>query len=216
MTTTVGADTGRRLIFLLRHGDLGPEASSRFIGRTDLPLSKLGRAQARWWREDLARTSWSRIVASDLSRCRETAAILAEGQAVVVEERPEVREIDLGQWDGLTREDIKTRFAEEYRLRGLDLAGYRPAGGESFEDLDRRVWPMFEDLCRSRPGNILVVTHGGVNRVIICHLLGIPLNNLFRIGQDFGALNIVEAHGLDTIMLLAMNLPCRTVVKVKA
>ena len=214
MSPSVPDDSGRKVIFLLRHGDLGRDAATRFIGQVDLPLSRLGRFQAGWWREDLARTSWTRIISSDLSRCRETASIMAQGQSVPVETRPELREIDLGQWDGLTRDEIKTRFAEEYRLRGLDLAGYRPADGENFEDLSRRAWSAFQDICRSEPGNILVVTHSGVNRVILCNLLGMPLNNLFRIGQGYAALNIIEAYGNDT-RLLAMNLPCRTTLKSK-
>ncbi len=109
-----------------------------------------------------------------------------------VEILPALREIHLGEWQGCTRAEIGSRFPGEWEKRGRDLAGYRPPGGESFEDLRARVVPAFEDIRKTLSGNALIVSHAGVNRVILCHVLGMPLSNLFRLDQATGSLNILH------------------------
>ena len=88
--------------------------------------------------------------------------------------------------------EVRRLFPQEYDRRGADLAGYRPAGGESFADLSARVLPAFEEVVQQSGENLLIVGHAGVNRVILCHLLGMPLANLFRLEQEYGCLNILE------------------------
>ncbi|MBI5896369.1 MAG: histidine phosphatase family protein, partial [Desulfobacterales bacterium] len=88
--------------------------------------------------------------------------------------------------------------------RGRDLEGYRPPGGESFGDLRSRVVPAFERIIAQATANILIVGHAGVNRVILCHLLGMPLAHLFRLGQDYAGLNIIEPHAAEC-RVLAIN-----------
>ncbi|MCP4750963.1 MAG: histidine phosphatase family protein, partial [Proteobacteria bacterium] len=132
------------------------------------------------------------VFASNLARSRETARIIVEGRNIVLRILPEFAEIDLGEWDGMLMEDIKRRFPVEYEKRGLNIADYRPPQGESFKDLQARVLPVFERLTEQLAGNILMVGHAGVNRVLICRLLGMPLENLFRINQDFAAMNVIN------------------------
>lgn len=178
-------------IFLLRHGHTESGAERRFIGRTEHPLSERGRRQAGFWKRWLAAASCSTIVSSDLGRARETATILASGQKLEVRFEPRLREIHLGQWEGKRFEDIRTTQAEAFEQRGADLAGFRPPGGESFSDLQQRVLPAFLKIVEENRKNAIVVGHAGVNRVILCHLLGMPLQHLFGLGQACGALNIL-------------------------
>ena len=199
-------------IFLLRHGHVefegqAPGSPRRFLGQTDAPLSLKGREQARVWQSELADKNLTGFYASDLVRCAETARIIAGRGAADIRYLPALREIDLGKLEGLSMEHVRTQLPGEWQKRGDDLLGYRPEGGESFDDLEKRVLPVFEDISRDHDGNILIVAHAGVNRVILCHVLGMPLSNLFRIGQSHGCLNILEPHK-DFFRVTGLNREC--------
>ena len=182
----------RCAVYLLRHGDSRPDAVRRFIGRTDNPLNETGRAQAEWWRRELAQIPFNRIYSSDLKRSVDTARIVGRQFRAPFTMLPQLREIDLGCWDGMPVSEVRRLFPKEYDRRGANLTGYRPAGGESFADLSARVLPVFDEVIQQSDENLLVVGHAGVNRVILCHLLGMPLANLFRLEQEYGCLNILE------------------------
>lgn len=182
-------------IYLLRHGAVQlQEGGRRYIGWTDLALSEFGRLQARTWADYFANVTLNQILCSDLSRCRETAHLIASQCALPIQVVPEFREISLGTWEGHTFDQIKKGFPEAFYQRGEHIANHRPPQGESFYDLQHRVWPVFEAAVRRGHQNILIVTHAGVIRVLICQLLGMPLENLFSIGQDYGALSIIKAQ----------------------
>jgi len=142
--------------------------------------------------EALADRSIDRIVSSSLTRCRQSGLILQDRLGVEMEINPELSEINLGDWEGLTATEVKERYAGQYTERGNDLAHFRPKNGESFNDLLGRVLPAFETLRSSTDGTLAVVAHAGVNRVILCHVLGVPLANLFRIEQHYGCINILN------------------------
>lgn len=180
-------------ILLLRHGEhLCKTNQKRFIGQTDLPLSQMGRRQAQCWQEWLSDVPIARIICSDLSRCKETARILCADRPLIVEPLASLREINLGGWDGMTFRRVRKGWPIAFRQRGMEMARFRPpGGGESFLDLQRRVVPVFEQAVDQAGGNLLMVAHAGVNRMILCHLLGMPPQNLFRIAQDYGAMNLV-------------------------
>jgi probable phosphoglycerate mutase len=184
-------------IYLLRHGEIEREAEKRLIGQTDVPLSSVGRTQALGWSIALEQTTIHTIYCSDLIRSRETGEIIAAGHPRSVSVIPGLREIDLGRWDGLTEAEVKSRFPGEWEKRGLNIAVYRPQGGESFTDLYQRVIPAFESIRGDREDIVIVVGHAGVNRMVLCHVLGMPIKNLFRIRQDYGALNIIEKSDLS-------------------
>lgn len=205
MIDTWLASGSHKKILLLRHGEIetaGP--GKRFIGQLDLALSDNGRHQARTWQSRLATLSLGAIVTSDLSRCRETARIIAGGDQKI-ERVSALREIDLGQWDGERVSDVKERWPDAYRRRGLDMAGFRPPGGESFLDLHKRVLPLFESAVRRLADPLLIVTHAGVIRVIVCHILGMPVENLFRIALDYGALTLIDRQA-NGYRVQALNL----------
>jgi probable phosphoglycerate mutase len=179
------------VLHLLRHGETVPEEPWRFLGQREVPLSDTGRVQARWWRTVLADVPFQVAACSDLARCRETAEIVVQGRDLPLRVLPGLREIDLGPWDGLSKAEVQARFPGQFQARGADMAGFRPAGGESFQDLQERAWAALEPLLAG-PGPVLVVGHAGVNRALLCKALGLPLQNLFRLGQDPGCRNILE------------------------
>jgi len=181
-----------RTIYLMRHGDSRQDDIKRYIGQADLPLNREGLSQAASWRAALTDIHLERIFCSDLSRSLETARIIANGKDVPLQPMHKLREINLGAWDGLSFDDVRTLYPKEYERRGASMVTYRPPGGECFADLAARVIPLFVELVAGSSGNLLIVGHSGVNMVIICHILGMPLENLFRIRQDYGCMNIIE------------------------
>jgi len=184
-------------IYLLRHGEIPSWTPRRFLGRTDLPLTDNGRRQMEVMARFLKSRAIGTIVCSPLQRCRESAQILASTVDCELEVISELAELDLGEWEGLTVEEVRQRFPGDYEARGLDLANYRPAGGESFADLLERVWLPFTAIGASGNLPVAVVAHAGVNRVLLCRLLGMPLANLFRLEQSYGCCNVVHAEEGD-------------------
>ena len=197
----------RGTLFLLRHGEVQmPGEGRHYIGQQDLHLSPLGREQATAWADYCAAAGLDEIACSDLARCLDTARIIGARCRLIPQACPELREINLGEWEGASFAAIHSRDPDAFRQRGARITDHRPPGGESFRDLDRRVWPFFQTLVRRPQGNILVVTHAGVIRALLCRLLGMPLENLFSIGVAYGALSIVAIRP-DGVRLEALNLP---------
>ena len=186
-------------IYLLRHGDSRTDDVKRYIGRTDNPLNVTGRAQAEFWRKELQDITFQGIFCSTLRRSQETASIIAEGRETAVQALIPLQEINMGSWENLPLDELRRNAPEEYERRGANLAEHRPPGGESFHDLASRVLPLFRELGSTTTGNLLIVGHAGVNRVILCHLLNLPTKNLFQIRQEYGCLNII--HRTETGLL---------------
>lgn len=193
-------------IFLFRHGEVQAKQAKIFLGRTDLPMSAKGREQAEAWKACFAGRLPGRIGSSPLCRASEFARIIAADRAKEVKTYPALSEIDLGEWDGLPMPAIRASDPASWKARGEDFAGFRPPGGESFTDLQQRVLPTFEALTAEADTDLLLVCHAGVNRVILCHLLGMPLANLFRIVQNPGCLNVIDGAA-GKWRVAGMNIP---------
>ena len=182
-----------RKIFLIRHGRiLTPDNDKRYIGQIDLPLDEEGVRQAVCLRERLTSENISAIYCSDLLRTYRTAEIIVADRNITTIALKDLREISMGEWEGCTFTDIERRFPGAFKARGEDIAYYRVAGGESFAECSQRVTTVFDDILRSSAGDIIIVGHAGVNRLILCHLLGISISNLFSLRQDFGCLNTIS------------------------
>lgn len=185
-----------RTIYVIRHGKVKIEDNQRrYIGQLDLPLSEEGIQQAQRLRKILEPVNVSTVFSSDLSRCRHTAEIIAGGKTVKNIVRKELREINMGEWEGCTFADIVRRFPDEFKARGADIGYYRVPGGESFADCYKRVITAFHESITSSSGNILFVGHAGVNRLLLSYILGMPLANIFKIRQDYGCLNVIAYTG---------------------
>jgi probable phosphoglycerate mutase len=174
---------------MLRHGRIQGAGEKRFIGSTDTDLDDIGISQARYWHQALAPLIIDTIYSSGLTRCRHTARIIAGDRTVIPSSA--VNEIHLGRWDGRTFEEIKQQDPDGFRQRGEHLDTFRPPGGESFLNLQNRVLPFFNQ-CLRKPGTPLFVTHAGVIRVILCHVTGLALKDLFQIPLTYGQLVVRE------------------------
>ena len=125
------------------------------------------------------------IYSSDLQRAVKGARIIGRRLALNPVMERSLREISLGRWEGLTREEAADRFPEEAGFRFKDLAAGRVKGGESLPDLTARVMPAVTGMIELHRGaSVCIVAHGGVNRVILSHAMGLAIDNFFRIEQD--------------------------------
>ncbi|MBQ9407033.1 MAG: histidine phosphatase family protein [Desulfovibrio sp.] len=176
---------------LLRHGALASTMRQRMIGSLDLPMSDAGRAQIRRLAVEwlpTVRQNLAAIVTSDLQRCLDTANLLLQACPVPIplHREPDLREISLGAWEGLSRTEIAHRWPGAYILRGLDMAAFVPPDGESFRMLQRRALLALAHWRRRYPlGLVLVITHAGVIRTLLSHWMALPLGDALRIPLDY-------------------------------
>lgn len=165
---------GPRHLLLVRHGQSVWNAVGRWQGQADPPLSPLGGAQAAEAADRLSAVGFSAVVTSDLQRARATADILARalGLAIVVD--PDLREIDVGDWTGLTRAEIEARWPGELAAWS-EGRSESPLGGESRVGLAERARAaMTRAAAATQPGDrVLVVTHGALIRNLD-RTLGLP------------------------------------------
>jgi probable phosphoglycerate mutase len=195
------------MIILLRHGRI-EDGKGRCLGRTDVPLSSDGLAQARELAEELGAIPFARLCSSPAERAQATLRPLAARLGREVESLPALDEIDMGQWDGLDFDTIRRRFPEEYAARGKRLCSYRVPGGESFEDVAERAMAALEELARG-PCPVLAATHAGVIRAVLCRVTGHPLDGLFRFTPGYARCTVLRADG--SFELVADDVFARTV-----
>jgi broad specificity phosphatase PhoE len=174
---------GLSRLLLVRHGETTWNREQRWQGQADAPLSPLGHEQARDLAERLRRIvpEAAAIYSSDLARARDTAAPAAAALGLRTAEHPGLREMDVGGWSGLSREDIRERFAADWS-RIADGEDLPRGGGETLAAFAGRVLGTLRELVlRHRREPIVVVTHGGVIRVVVVHVLGLDFAELRRI-----------------------------------
>jgi len=175
--------------YFVRHGESEGNAARVFTGQTDSPLTARGRQQAGVVARELAKVKFDRIVSSDLSRTRDTAQVIAKHHGIRVEVVPELREIDVGDRTGKT-------FDETKGLPSWNDDGFVAwPGGETLEQVLSRTLGAIERLTRESPGKtILVVGHGGVNRILLSHFLG-TLPKLDRTPGGNTNISVVHTDG---------------------
>lgn len=166
-----GAET---TLYLVRHGESEANATGRFAGQHDSPLTARGREQAEAVAEFLSGVRFDRVIASDLSRARDTAAAIARRQGLAVETTPDLREIDVGDAEGKPFEDMRQR--PDWTPDGF----VQWPGGESLEQAYTRARAAIERIVRESPGaTVCIVGHGGIARILVSHFMGL-LPKLYR------------------------------------
>ena len=167
-----------RHLLLVRHGQSVWNAENRWQGQADPPLSELGEEQARDAAARLHGAGFTHVVASDLQRARRTAEILAEALGLDVRLDPGLREIDVGDWTGLTRSEIEARWPREL-ADWSEGRSESPLGGETRVHLAERARRSLTRLAgQASPGEwLLVVSHGALIRNLD-RALGLPTESM--------------------------------------
>ena len=177
-------------ILLARHGETEWNRLGRWQGHADPPLNDVGRSQAAALAVQLEGDGIAAVYSSDLRRASETARIVADRLELDVTEDRALREIDVGAWSGLTRDEVRERYPDGFARW---LAGEIGHDGETREELAERVVGAVERIAASHHGqHVLVVTHGGAIRALRRHAAGDPGESLEN-GATF-ALALVEGE----------------------
>lgn len=184
--------THTTLIDLLRHGE--PEGGKRYRGQIDDPLSATGWQQM--WRAVGEHAPWQRIISSPLSRCKAFAEHLAARHHLPCSFDDRLMEVGFGAWEGRTAAELRVEDPEQIRRFYHDPVRARPVGAEPLSAFRERVVAAFEDLAQRHAGeHLLLVTHAGVMRAVVAHVLNAPLEAIYRIEVNYAALTRVR---LDT------------------
>ena len=194
-------------IYLVRHGVTAWNQDLRYQGQTDVPLCDYGRRQAAGLAARLAgRVKVDAFYTSDLARAAETAAIVAAPHGLAVQPRAAFREINFGQWEGLTAVAVRERFGELYKEWLEKPLGVRPPGGETYAEVAVRTRQGIAELVARHPGqNVVLVAHGGAIRCIIGTALGMDLNLFWKLRTDNASLSMVDYPEADKGILLLFN-----------
>jgi broad specificity phosphatase PhoE/CTP:molybdopterin cytidylyltransferase MocA len=197
---------GELLVYLVRHACPEAAGGRRYHGQGDAPLGPEGERQARELTNRLMAlmggACFDAIISSDLRRSSRTAEIIAEACRTRVQTVPWLREVDVGLWEDLTWEEARCRHPAEHAAREDDLVRTRFPRGESFADVAARAVPPFERLIEQSGAaglrRVLVVGHKGVNRVLLAHVRGLALGDIFTIEQELCAITLLRVSGSES------------------
>ncbi len=219
-------------LYLIRHGETAGSDTKRYHGSIDVLLSEKGKQQAAektdLLRHYVERATTSKhlsylkdihdsaddlnastpsglqaLYCSSLSRAVQSAEIIARPFGLQPIKVADLRERSFGIWEGMSFSEIREQYPEEFAAWAQNPLAYSPVGGETTLEVKDRVIKVVSEIVERHAGQeIAVVAHGGVNRIILCHILGMPLENVFRIEQDYAALNIIEFWEMYPVLKL--------------
>jgi alpha-ribazole phosphatase len=193
-------------IYLIRHGQVTGFDHPRYNGQTDVALTDYGVEQYHHLKERLADKKIAACYTSDLSRCTIGAGIICPALGITPVAHHKLRELNIGIWEGLTWQEIQATWPDGWQARMADLVNYRVPQGENLLDVNARVMPVISDIVeRHRGEEVLVVAHGGVNRIILLNAIGAPLAGMFNIEQNYGCLNIIDYYADDRATVKLLN-----------
>jgi len=205
-------------LVLTRHGLTDRSIPEQHLGQhLDTPLNEAGRAQAEALARRLAGVDFERVIASPLIRAQETALIVAPAERVETDAR--LLEMDYGEWEGLTYEDLERDHAAARRRweQAPDMLRY--PGGESGNDVAARVREFLDSLLEAhiqrhgphsvQEGPVLAVGHSSTNRILMCVALGLPIREFrqrFVQGQaNITVLRFEHGDGASDARLIVLN-----------
>jgi broad specificity phosphatase PhoE len=195
---------------VVRHGETGWNRERRYQGATDTPLSDTGRAQAEAAGQALAAEALAAVWSSPLQRARETAEAIARPQKLTVQIHPGFSEMGFGVWEGLTGDEVRERFPDDYRRWREDPEAATWAGAESLRAVQTRTLAGLAELRARHDGQrVCLVTHGIVARILILQALGLPLDRLWSVHVSFSGVSELEfrddwtaVHRMNTLVHL--------------
>lgn len=195
--------TEKTRVHLIRHGEV--EGGPRYNGHRDVGLSPRGLEQYHQLKPRLDVDRISACYTSDLTRTVRGGEILGSYLGVEPVKLPELREINCGVWQGMTVPEIQRTRPGEWEARLADLMGFRAPGGETIDEVAARALPAMARIVeRHRGEEVLVIAHGGVNRIILMDAIGAPLSSMFSIEQSYCCMNVIDyyADGNSVVKLV--------------
>ncbi|MDI6688960.1 MAG: histidine phosphatase family protein [Actinomycetota bacterium] len=189
-------------LFLIRHGETQWNVESKYLGSTDLGLTERGKHQTLALARRLRGESLNSIYSSSSKRALTTAQAIADIHGLEIKVLPQMNEINYGEWEGLTYDEINRDYPQFMERWAAGEEGL-PPGGESLPSFKSRVSEGLQLVIENMKGKVVMVTHAGPIRVVICEILGLDFSNFWKIKQDSAALNVIDFYdGKGIISLL--------------
>ena len=185
-------------IYLARHGETQWNVERRMQGWGDSALTDLGQSQARIHGKLLSRERVSRIFASDLGRVRQTLALIREHCEADLRFETNLRECNMGQWEGQRVEDIQQEWRVEYGQWRQDSERFSPPDGESINEMKLRVAQVLDDVSDDTNSRVAFVTHGITTRVLLDLLIGLTDQQKQQLRVPNGVVHMVETQSNST------------------
>ncbi len=180
-------------LILVRHGQTEWNSGGRYQGQSNVALSDTGRKQARFLAERFPVKQLDAIYTSDLDRAKETAECVGERLGVPVYPEEAFRELSFGDWEGLTYQQISSRWPEEANKLFTAPDELVIPHGETFQELQKRALDKIHLLYKKHiDQTVAVFAHGAINKTILAGLMHIPLHYLWSLRQDNTAVNILR------------------------
>ena len=168
-------------LYIVRHGQTKWNKEKRMQGWADSKLTELGRKQAKLLGESLENIEFNQVVSSPLGRTRETSKLVIGDRPVELIINDNFKEMGFGSWEGQDPEELKIKHPEVFRDLWTRADKYVPIDGESFEELQNRIIKGINQVIKGNPdGNVLIVTHGMVIQMLLLHMKGLPLDQLWH------------------------------------
>jgi broad specificity phosphatase PhoE len=190
-------------VTLARHGETEWNVAEIFRGRIDIGLSQNGQRQAELLGEYLSRCRLEAVYSSPLRRALETAEVVAGRHKMGVATAAGLIDLDYGQWQGLSQQEVKEKYGELYQEWHDHPERVRMPSGESLDDVRQRALEVVSEAARYE-GRVILVSHRVVNKVLICALLGLDNSHFWNIKQDTGAITTF-AHDRGRFVLTEHN-----------
>jgi len=191
----------RTRLYLTRHGEVVNHGV--YNGQTDVDITPKAIQQMERLRDRLADKDLRAAYSSDLIRTRKGAEIIAQPHGLTPMAFPEFREVNFGRWQGLSYVQVMEQFPADIPQWLSNVEHFRIPEGESMIEVRQRSIPKLQELIElHRGGEILLVCHGALNRVILAEALRLPMAHLLRLEQDYGCLNIVDYTPTWTVVKL--------------
>lgn len=179
---------------MARHGETDWNKECRYQGRIDTPLNENGIKQAFLLGEALSDEGIDVIFSSPLRRALDTAKIISIKVSVPIFVRDELSEIHHGEWEGMLLSEVREKYADAFERWRKDPERMTIPSGENLTMVLNRVKPLLDHIIEKyNRKTVLIVAHGGVNRVIFCYLLNLPLSYFWKFRQDNANLSILES-----------------------
>ncbi len=177
-------------IDLLRHGET--ENNQRYCGSTDYPLTQPGWAQM-WHTVEENPSQWQQIITSPLARCADFAHVLGQRYLIPVTQDARLREIHFGEWEDRSAAELMQTDADALSRFWRNPLNHPPPHGEYLLDFEARVLSAWHDIQQQFSGKkILLITHSGVIRVIMCHIQQHPLERLLELEVNHAGIKHVS------------------------
>lgn len=196
-------------ILLVRHGETPWNREGRYQGRTDIALSETGQAQVRALGQRLKSVEIHAAYASPLSRAKNTAEAILGDRATPLALDEGLIEISHGGWEGQLASDVELSHAEMFGVWKSRPGRHSPAGpgAETLGDVETRAWAVLERVC-ARLGadeTALIAAHDAVNRVLLCRVLGLPLERIWSFRQAPASLNVLSGPSIGELQVVRLN-----------